>query len=127
MADYTKVTYTYYSDTLGRAVVPTAEEFNALKLENIQKMKHYEEIGVVEETEENGIISAVCMMIEADYKINSLKSGTSAAAIASESLGGHSISYGSTALNKQNELDAKSADAQKIDAIKLFCRFNIGV
>lgn len=127
MANYTQVTYTYYSDTLRRAVVPTAEEFDALKLENVQKMKHFEDLGVVEELEENGIISAVCMMIEADYKNNLLKSGASAAAIASESLGGHSISYGSTALNKQNELDAKSADAQKIDAIKLFCRLNIGV
>jgi len=127
MADYTRVTYTYYSDTLGRAVVPTADEFNALKLENVQQMKHFEDIGVVEEYEENGIINAVCLMIEADYKVNALKSGATAAAIASESLGGHSVSYGSTALNKQNELDAKSVDAQKIAAIKLFCRLNIGV
>lgn len=127
MADYTKVTYNYYCDTLGRAVVPSLEEFDALKLPNIQKMKHFEDMGIVEETEENGIISAVCMMIEADYKNNMLLSGASGAAIASESLGGHSVSYGSTAQNKQNELDAKSLDAQKIEAIKLFCRLNVGV
>lgn len=127
MADYTQVTYTYYTETLGRAVVPNEQEFNALKLPNIQTMKHYEEIGVVEELESNGIISAVCMMIEAEYSNNQLKQGKSSSSIASESLGGHSVSYGSSALNKQVELDAQSLDAQKIGAIKLFCRLNIGV
>lgn len=127
MADYTQVTYTYYTETLGRAVVPNEQEFNALKLPNVQTMKHYEEIGVVEELESNGIISAVCMMIEAEYSNNQLKQGKSSSSIASESLGGHSVSYGSSALNKQVELDAQSLDAQKIGAIKLFCRLNIGV
>lgn len=127
MADYTQVTYTYYTETLGRAVVPNEQEFNALKLPNVQTMKHYEEIGVVEELENNGIISAVCMMIEAEYSNNQLKQGESPSSIASESLGGHSVSYGSSALNKQVELDAQSLDAQKIGAIKLFCRLNIGV
>lgn len=127
MADYTQVTYSYYTETLGRAVVPNEQEFNALKLPNIQTMKHYEEIGVVEELESNGIISAVCMMIEAEYSNNQLKQGESSSSIASESLGGHSVSYGSSALNKQVELDAQSLDAQKIGAIKLFCRLNIGV
>lgn len=127
MADYTQVTYTYYTETLGRAVVPNEQEFNALKLPNVQTMKHYEEIGVVEELESNGIISAVCMMIEAEYSNNRLKQGESPSSIASESLGGHSVSYGSSALNKQVELDAQSLDAQKIGAIKLFCRLNIGV
>lgn len=127
MADYENVTYTYYTETLGRAVVPNEQEFNALKLPNIQTMKHYEEIGVVEELESNGIRSAVCMMIEAEYSNNQLKQGKSSSSIASESLGGHSVSYGSSALNKQVELDAQSLDAQKIGAIKLFCRLNIGV
>lgn len=125
MADFTKVTYTYYSDTLGRAVIPTDEEFDALKLPNVQKMKTL--LPYVEELEPNGIDSAVCMMIEAEYKNNMLKSGASSEAVSSESLGGHSINYGSNALNKAVELDAKSLDAQKMDAIKLFCRLNIGV
>ncbi len=127
MADYTQVTYTYYTQTLGRAVVPDENSFNALKLPNVQTMKHYEDLGVIEETENNGIISAVCMMIEADYTNNQLKEGASPSSIASESLGGHSVSYGSSALNKQIELDAQSLDTQKIRAIKLFCQLNIGV
>lgn len=125
MAQFDNVNYTFYSDTLGRAVVPTADEFDALKLENIQQMKRL--LPYIVELEENGIDSAVCLMIETDYKNSLLKSGNAAGAIASETLGGHSVSYGGGAQNKIIELDAKSTDAQKMQAIKLFCSLNIGV
>lgn len=125
MAQFDNVTYTHYSSVLGRAVIPTEEDFNALKLVNIQTMKGL--LPYVIENEENGIDSAVCMMIEANYKYNQLVTGATPEAIASESLGGHSISYGSAALNKAVELDAKSLSAKKIEAIKLFCSLDIGV
>lgn len=125
MALFDNVNYQFYSETLGRAIIPNSEEFDALKLENVQTMKRL--LPYIEELEENGIDSAVCLMIETDYKNNQLKEGQTAAAIASESLGGHSVSYGSNAVTKQTELDAISTDQAKIKAIKLFCALNIGV
>lgn len=125
MAQFDNVNYTFYSETLGRAVIPTQAEFDALKLENLQQLKKL--LPYIVEEEENGIDSAACLMIEIDYKNNLLKSGQAAGAIASETLGGHSVNYGSTQLNKKIELDAKSTDAEKMAAIKLFCSLNIGV
>lgn len=125
MAQFDNVNYTYYSETLGRAVIETEDDFNTLKLENIQYMRRL--LPYITEYEPNGIDNAVCLMIETDFKNNQIKSGESSAAISSESLGGHSVSYGSTQLNKLNELDAKSTEQQKMQIIKLFCKVNIGV
>jgi len=125
MANFENVTYTFYSDTLGRAFIPTADEFNALKLTNIQLMKSW--LPYVTEREENGIDSAVCMMIEAEYLDNQIINGASSQAVASETLGGHSVSYGSTGKNKLEELNAKCTNSKKIEMAKLFVVFNIGV
>ena len=42
MAQFDNVNYTFYSETLGRAVIPTQAEFDALKLENLQQLKKLE-------------------------------------------------------------------------------------
>lgn len=123
MATFENVNYIFYSETLGRAVVPTAEEFDALKLENVQRVKNL--MPYIEELEENGIDKAVCMMIEKEYLFNQVSSGEVDGVISSESLGGHSIQYAER--SKSLELNLKSLDAQKMDCIKLFNRLNIGV
>lgn len=125
MALFDNVTYTYYSSTLGRALIPNSDVFNSFKLENVQLMKTW--LPYVEEREENGIDSAVCMMIETDYLDNQLLNGESSNAVASESLGGHSVTYGTTAKTKLEELNARSTTDKKIERAKLFVTFNTGV
>lgn len=125
MANFDNVTYTYYSDVLGRAIIPNADEFNALKLTNVQLMKTW--LPYVTEREANGIDSAVCMMIETEYTDNQILNGSDSRAVASESLGGHSISYGSTTKTKLEEMNAKATTDKKIAVAKLFVTFNIGV
>lgn len=125
MATFDNVTYTFYSDEMGRAVIPTEQEFDALALINIQTVKKL--LPYIEELEENGIDKAVCLMCEVDYQDAQTTNGESAGAITSESLGGHSISYGSVERNKLMELNAKSTEAKKIDRLKLYCSLNIGV
>lgn len=125
MADFENVTYTFYSDTLGRAVVPNEEEFNALKLLNVQTFKKW--LPYCIELEENGIDKAVCMMIEVEYQDKQIVTGADDSAVASESTGGHSITYGSTARNKLDELNAVSTEKKKYEVARLFCSFNFGV
>jgi len=125
MAQFENVNYTFYSDTLGRAVIPDADTFDAFKLENIQLMKIW--LPYIEERETNGIDSAVCMMIETDYTDNQVLTNSDGRAIVSESLGGHSVSYGSTEKTKLSELNAKSTTDKKIERAKLFCNFTLGV
>lgn len=125
MAQFDNVTYTYYSDTLGRAVIPTEADFNALKLENIQLMKSW--MPYVTEKEEGGIDKAVCLMIEVDYTDNQIVNGNNSSAINSESVNGHSVSYGSTTRTELERKNAKSTYERKIDKAKLFLSFDLGV
>lgn len=121
---FEKVTYTYYSDTLGRSVVPDEDTFNSLKLTNILEMKRL--LPYLTEKEEDGIDSAVCMMIETEYKVNNEQS-TQNKIIASENVSGHSVSFDNSLINKNVELNVKSLAEQKIQVIKLFCYVNVGV
>lgn len=125
MANFENVKYEYYSETLGRAVIPSEADFNNLKLLNIQLMKSW--LPYIEENEENGIDKAVCLMMEVDYQDSQLIGGESGESIASESVGGHSISFGSSAQNKAVELNAKKTIDKKIEMAKYFCTFAIGV
>lgn len=121
---FENVNYTFYSDTLGRAVVPSEKAFDELKLTNIQEMKRL--LPYLEEREENGIDSAVCMMIEAEYKLNQELNATPKA-IASESVSGHSVSFDTSSKTKAVELNAQSLATQKIQAVRLFCNVDVGV
>lgn len=123
---FDKVNYTFYSSTLGRSVVPTEADFNALKLTNVQTMKKWLPF-LVSEDETDGIDIAVCMMIEVEYNDNQIVKGADDSSIASENIGGHSISFSSTTRTKLEELNAKSTDAKKIEMAKLFCTFDFGV
>lgn len=125
MALFDNVTFNYYSVTMGRGIVPNSTEFDKYKLENIQLVKRW--LPYITELEENGIDKAVCLMIETDYADAQTLNGSDDGAISSESVSGHSVSYGSSKQTKLVELNAKSTEARKVEKLRLFCRLSWGV
>lgn len=129
---FENVTYTFYSDTLGRAIVPSEADFCRYALDNQLFMQRLIDDGIVTEKMENGIDTAVCRMIEIDFlqaeeMSGEAESNTEGAAIASESINGYSYSYDRTAQQESIKLNAKSSAAKKIDIIKLYTDYNPGV
>ena len=122
---FENVNYTYYTEELGRSLIPNETEFNNLKFLNVELMKSW--LPYVIEREPGDIDKAVCMMMETEYKDNLLLSGKSADAITSESVLGHTVSIGSTSKTKLEELNAKSTEAKKLNMAKVFLYFSIGV
>lgn len=123
---FENVTYDFYADTLGRSVVPDEAEFNKHALENKLYVKSLLEDGLVEEKEENGIDSAVCMMIEADYKAAQVESGNSSLD-ASESINGYSHSVDTKAYDTYIEKNAQSTESVKYKWLSLYCNIKNGV
>ena len=105
------VTYDFYSNALGRAVIPSETEFNEYRLNNVQFVKGLFDDGLIVEREADGIIKAACMMIEIDYQ-----AGGSDTVTTSESIGGYSWSG-----------TKKSLEAKKYECLKLFCHITGGV
>ncbi len=126
---FENVNYTYYREALGRSAIPDEEAFNCLTEDNKLFVKRLVAGGIVWETEENGIDSAVCRMAELDYLAGQQAGGgeETGGAIASESINGYSYSYDRTAQQETAKLDAKSTAAKKIDIIKLYCGWDAGV
>ena len=83
MTPFDKVTYDFYSDELGRAVIPSAAEFNTYRLKNVLFVKGLYDDGLIVEREADGIVKAICMMIEIDYQ-----AGGNDTVTTSESIGG---------------------------------------
>ena len=111
MTPFDKVTYGFYSDELGRAVIPSAAEFNTYRLKNVLFVKGLYDDGLIVEREPDGIVKATCMMIEIDYQ-----AGGNDAVTTSESIGGYSWSG-----------TKKSGEAKKYEWLKLFCYITSGV
>ena len=127
---FEKVTYTYYSETLGRSAVPTEADFNNYADDNKMFMKKLVNDGIVTEREENGLDIAVCRMIEIDYLTAQEASGAAAengGSVASESINGYSYSYDKTAQQEAIKRNAKSAAQKKIEIIKLYNDYYAGV
>lgn len=127
---FENVTYSFYTETLGRSVVPSEADFNRYADDNKMFMKQLIADGMVKEREENGIDTAVCRMIEIDYTTEQEASGTAAengGSVASESINGYSYSYDKTAQQEAVKLNAKSSAAKKINIIKLYNDYNAGV
>ena len=122
---FENVTYTFYSDTLGRSDVPTEADFNKYALENKLFVKRLFGDGLIVEREERGIDSAVCMMIEIDYKAAQIATGDALPA-SSESIGSFSHSENTKAYDMQVELNAKSIEQQKYRMLSLFCDITAG-
>lgn len=122
---FENVNYTFYSDTLGRTDVPTEADFNKYALENKLFVKRLLGDGLIVEREDNGIDSAVCMMIEIDYKAAQIATGEALPA-SSESIGNFSQSKHMKAYDTQVELNAKSVEQQKYRVLSLFCDVTAG-
>lgn len=113
---FENVTYTYYSSTLGRSVIPSEADFNSLKLENIAYMKTL--LPYLTEREESGIDKATCLMIEEQYSAQ-LNKTASGEVITSFSLDGYS--------QNMDISKAESLYERKYKWIKLFCNVDAGV
>ena len=122
---FENVNYTFYSNTLGRSDVPTEADFNKYALENKLFVKRLFGDGLIVEREERGIDSAVCMMIEIDYKAAQIATGDALPA-SSESIGSFSHSENTKAYDTQLELNAKSIEQQKYRVLSLFCDITSG-
>lgn len=126
MALFDNVNYTFYSDTLGRAVVPNEEVFNSFKTENMLYVKQLVNDDFIVEREENGIDSAICMMIEEDYKNSLIESGQTAVET-SESIGGYSYSVSAKEYELNIEKNVKSLAEKKYKWLLLYCHILSGV
>lgn len=127
---FENVTYDFYTDTLGRSVVPTEADFDRYADDNRLFMKGLVNDGIVAEREKKGLDTAVCRMIEIDYMTELEASGETAdngGSVASESINGYSYSYDKTAQQEAVKRNAKSAAQKKIDIIKLYNDYRAGV
>ena len=125
---FENVTYNFYTNTLGRSAVPTEADFNRYADDNKMFVKQLVNDGIVTEREENGLDIAVCRMIEIDYLTEQEASGASeSGGVSSESINGYSYSYDRTAQQESARLNAKSTAEKKINIIKLYNDYDVGV
>lgn len=107
---FENVNYTFYSDTMGRSVIPDESAFNLYALKNRLFVQRLSDDGLIIEREDNGIDKAVCMMVEVDYVAGGDERET-----VSESVGGYSWSG-----------KDKSLEAKKYEWLKAFCYITNG-
>ena len=123
---FENVNYDFYKTNLGRSAIPDEATFNEYAIENKLFIKRLISDGMLVEREENGIDSAVCMMIEVDY-IEAQEAKGSNGAITSETINGYSCSYDRTVVQEVAKLNAKSTEAKKYKWLKLYCDVLQGV
>ena len=123
MAQFDNVTYTHYSDDMGRTIVPDAATFEQYKLENVLFLKSLINDGLIKEREPGGIDDACCMMIEESYSAAQIETGGAGAGgvITSETIGGYSYSKSAKAAEIAIEKNAKSTDEKKYKWLSLYC------
>ena len=121
---FENVTYTFYTETLGRSVIPSEIEFNKLTLENILRMKTY--LPFLTERAENGIDSATCLACEVCYQdaqavlFDNLEKKT-------VSLDGYSETLDVSEKERIQAGNFKTTDEKIRYWIDLFCEFNGGI
>ena len=123
---FENVNYNFYKRTLGRSAIPDEASFNEYAIENELFVKQLITDGIIVEREENGIDSAVCMMIEVDY-ITAQEANGSSGAISSESINGYSYSYDRTIAQETARINIKSTETKKYKWLKLYCDVLQGV
>ena len=123
---FENVNYNFYKTTLGRSAIPDEASFNGYAIENKLFIKQLITDGLIVEREENGIDSAVCMMIEVDY-ITAQEANGSSGTISSESINGYSYSYDRTIAQETARVNIKSTETKKYKWLKLYCDVLQGV
>jgi hypothetical protein len=127
MAQFDNVTYTHYTNDLGRNIVPDAATFDQYKLEETLFIESLLNDGLIIERKAGGIDDACCMMIEEAYSAAQIEAGKAGGAITSESIGGYSYSKSSKAADIATEKNAKSASQKKYKWLALYCDILNGV
>lgn len=113
---FENVTYDFYTTTLERDIVPSELDFKRYKLENVQYVKSI--LPFITENEVNGVDSAVCLMIEVQYRLE--QEGMIDGRIAvSESVSGFSQSFDVSKI--------KTLDSKRTECLRLFCTVYTGV
>lgn len=123
---FENVNYTYYSETLGRAIIPDEPTFNKYVLENEMEFKNLWNLGIVREVEKDGIAKAVCMMIEVQFIDEQTIKGEGDVGVASESISGYSYSLSDLAKMTQTQ-NFNTTSAKKLKWIELFCSITRGI
>lgn len=123
---FDNATYEFYTGTLGRSAVPSAEEFAVRVGDNVLFLKRLVSDGIVSEREADGLSAAACRMAEIDYLAEKDAEG-GGPSVASESINGYSVSYDNTARQEAARLNARSVVARKLDVIKLYNDYDAGV
>ena len=126
MALFDNVTFEYYTETLGRSEVPTADDFNKYALENKLFVKRLIDDGVLFEHEAGGYDDAVCLLIETDYKDAQTATGAENA-LAGENTGDYSYSLNTKAQDELNAKNASSTAQKKYKWLSLYCDIVNGV
>lgn len=97
------VTYSYYTNTLKRGVIPSAADFDRLAPENILHIKKI--LPFLREREKGGIDAACCMCIEEQYR-----GETGGLEVTSESIGGFSQSFDVSGIKRLEQKKRKWID-----------------
>ena len=121
--DLSGATWEYYSETLGRSVIPDEATFTRFALAPSLWLDGLYTDGLVVQKEDDGYICAVCMMAEEDYKA-SLAEGDGGQVLAGESLGDYSWSGGSSSDGLSQE---ERVARQRMKWLRLYCYVVPGV
>lgn len=89
--DFSEATWEYYSETLGRSVIPDEATFTRYVLYPELLIDDLYVDSLIAQKEDGGFVNAACMMAEEEY-VASLAESSGGATLASESLGDYSYS-----------------------------------
>ena len=121
--DLTDATYEYYTETLGRSVIPDEATFTRFVLAPSLYVDSLYVDGLVAQKDEGGFVSAVCMMAEEAYKA-SLAESTGGQKLTGESLGDYSYTVAQDGLST----DGTSTGGKRgLDWLRLYCWLFVGV
>lgn len=118
------INFLYYSEEMGRDIIPDEATFNRYKLENELQLRNFLSLGIIKEKEKGNFDKAVCMMIEVQY-VDELKANGEGAKN-SENIEGYSYSVSEeTKLIQQKNF--KTTLDKKLAWIEMFCDIKMGV
>lgn len=123
------VDFLFYKDVMKKDKITDEATFNKYLDDNLAFVKNLSGDELIIERESDGLKKAVCVMCEKDYEHDTLINGNASAEntnagsgnIASESIGGYSVSYDTSRRNKAIELNEKSIEHKKFRVLRKYC------
>lgn len=120
--EFENVTYTHYTESLGRAVIPDEDAFNTYATEAKLYVDCLYRDGFIAQIEDGGFDNATCMIAEELYKA-SLVQNAGGEALASESVGEYSYTVASATQAQRQDALQKA----KLKWLRLYCYLALGV